>query len=74
MEDVMQGLAACLARAVHASRRGCGYTRRQQYGNVVSARQLVVHNDAVYAQTGHTFGGVAEAAALACDVPKRHMF
>ena len=55
MEDVVQGRGRRASRAQYTHRVEHAATRRQQHGNVVSGRQLVIHNDAEDAQTGHTF-------------------
>ena len=48
MEDVVQGRGLRASRAQYVHRVVHAATRRQQSGNVVDGRQLVVHNDAEY--------------------------
>ena len=53
MADVQgRGRRASCAQYPHRVEHAA--TRRQQSGNVVGGRQLVVHNDAEYTQTCHT--------------------
>jgi len=51
----VQGRGRRASRAQYTHRVEHAATQRQQHGNVVSGRQLVIHNNAEDAQTGHTF-------------------